>query len=160
MITPSFACSQTAESVVVSIYCPSIRVSDTDCKHAKPMTTVSGQASEVEIHVDETFMTVHINPYFLRLNFSNRLLEDDESSANYDPGSGYLTVTLTKEKKGEYFKDLDLLAKLLSPRPKGAHQPTIEVVGSEDISNDDENYLVEKTQGLSLGQKEIARGVH
>jgi len=27
MITPRFECSQTAESVIVSVYCPSIRVS-------------------------------------------------------------------------------------------------------------------------------------
>ncbi|KIM80826.1 hypothetical protein PILCRDRAFT_822105 [Piloderma croceum F 1598] len=137
MITPRFSCSQTAESVVISIYCPSIR------------------ASDVEIHVDETLLTVHINPYFLRLNFSNRLLEDDESSAQYDPGSGYLIVTLTKETKGEEFKDLDLLAKLLAPRSTQIqHQPIIEVVGTENVSNDEDD-LVERTRALALDRQEI-----
>ena len=58
--------------------------------------------------MDETLVTVHVNPYFLRLNFSKALLEDDQSSANYDPSSGTLTVTLTKEHPGEIFDDLDL----------------------------------------------------
>jgi len=137
MITPRFSCSQDVESIVVNIHCPSIR------------------ASEVEIHVDETLLTVHVNPYFLRLNFSNRLLEDDESSAKYDPGSGYLTVTLTKEIKGEEFKDLDLLAKLLAPRSiKVSQQPIIEIVGTEAVSHE-EHDLVERTQGLSLDRQEI-----
>ncbi|KAF5365617.1 hypothetical protein D9758_003180 [Tetrapyrgos nigripes] len=98
-ITPRFQCSQTAESIIISVYCPSVR------------------ASDVEINVDDTLFSLHINPYFLRLNFSHPVIEDDASSAKYDPGSGYLTVTLTKQVKGEEFKDLDLLAKLLAPRP-------------------------------------------
>jgi protein SHQ1 len=114
----------------------------------------------VEIHVDETLLTVHINPYFLRLNFSNRLLEDDNSSAEYDPGSGYLTVTLTKEIKGEEFKDLDLLAKLLAPRSTQVqHQPIIEVVGADDALND-EDKLVKKIRDLSLDRQEILEGMH
>lgn len=111
----------------------------------------------MEIHVDETLLTVHINPYFLRLNFSNRLVEGDDF-ANYDPGSGYLNVTLTKEISGEDFKDLDLLAKLLAPRPVTC-RPTIEVVGSADVSSD-ESGLVEKTQNLSLDHEDIVKGRH
>lgn len=97
--------------------------------------------------------TVHVNPYFLRLNFSKPLAEDDDSSANYDPTSGYLTVTLTKEIKGDVFEDLDLLAKLLAPRPR-LHQisPSIEVLQSE-------NDLVSNTQSLSLNQSEILKGI-
>jgi protein SHQ1 len=114
----------------------------------------------VEIHVEETLLTVHINPYFLRLNFSNRLLEDDESSAKYDPGSGYLMVTLTKETKGEEFKDLDFLAKLLAPRSTQVqHRPIIEVVRTENVSNDEDD-LVERTRALALDRQEILEGVH
>jgi protein SHQ1 len=112
----------------------------------------------VEIHVDETLLTVHVNPYFLRLNFSNRLVEDDECCAKYDPGSGYLTVNLTKETKGEVFKDLDLLAKLLAPRPTEVlHQPTIEVVSKGDVA-DDEAYLIQKTESLALDREEVLEG--
>ncbi|KAF9452242.1 SHQ1-domain-containing protein [Macrolepiota fuliginosa MF-IS2] len=133
MITPRFTCSQTDASVVISVYCPSIR------------------AADVEIHVDETLVSFHVNPYFLRLNFSHPLLEDDTSSANYDPSSGYLTVTLTKETKGQEFKDLDLLTKLLAPR-KTKVEPTIEVLSSQE---NEEEELVSKVDKLSLEQNEI-----
>ncbi|KAI0797813.1 SHQ1-domain-containing protein [Abortiporus biennis] len=141
MITPRFSCSQNEESVVVKIYCPSVR------------------ASDVEINVDDTLFTVHINPYYLRLNFSQSLLEDDESSAQYDPSSGYLTVTLTKAEKGQVFKDLDLLSKLLAPRltepPPG--NPIIEVLDSDDAADiqTDEDALVQATESLTLEQNEI-----
>ena len=104
---------------------------------------------------------MHINPYFLRLNFSHHLLEDDASSAQYDPGTGYLTVTLTKEVSGQEFKDLDLLAKLLAPRPskEGPTQAVIEVLHSEDAAeSDDTDGLVERTQRLTLEQQEILEG--
>ncbi|KAG6844729.1 hypothetical protein H0H87_004349 [Tephrocybe sp. NHM501043] len=134
MITPRFSCSQTDKSLIVSIYCPSVR------------------AADVEIHVDNTLVSVHINPYFLRLNFSYPLLEDDESSAQYDPSSGYLTITLTKENPSQVFDDLDLLAKLLAPRPT-APKPVVEVL-SETVNDpkhvNDEDDLVQKTESLSL----------
>ncbi|KAI0670569.1 SHQ1-domain-containing protein [Trametes maxima] len=140
MITPRFSCSQTDKSVVVSIYCPAVR------------------ASDVEVNVDETLLSVHINPYFLRLNFSHPLVEDDASSAVYDPSTGYLTVTLTKEVPGQEFKDLDLLAKLLAPRPSqtSPSQPVIEVLDSQEAPQDDsDDELSARTQGLSLEQREI-----
>ena len=105
-------------------------------------------------------LAVHVKPYFLRLNFSHALLEDDESSAQYDPSSGYLTITMTKENKGQDFKDLDLLAKLLAPRTT-THQPVIEILSSD---NGNESDMVSKIQGLSLEenlsleQEEIKKG--
>ncbi|KAG2349569.1 SHQ1-domain-containing protein [Suillus weaverae] len=142
MITPRFYCTQTLEVVAVSIYCPSVR------------------ASDVEINVDETLLTVHINPYFLRINFPHSVLEDDQSSATYDPSSGYLTVTLTKETKGQEFPDLDLLAKLLAPRhveiPK---QPAIEVIGSETSPQSELEELVDLTDAISLEQREILEDI-
>ena len=69
----------------------------------------------MDIHVDGEHLTLHVNPYFLRLTFPHRLVENDESSAQYDPSSGYLTIVLTKEVPGQHFKDLDLLARLLAP---------------------------------------------
>ncbi|KAL0947096.1 hypothetical protein HGRIS_013236 [Hohenbuehelia grisea] len=133
MITPRFSCSQTTNTVVVSIYCPSIR------------------ASDVEIHVDHTLFSIHVNPYFLRLNFSHPIIEDDESNAKYEPSSGYLTVTLTKADPGQDFQDLDLLAKLLAPRPTNVQAPCIEVVSSTT----EEDELVEKAQNLSIDRQEI-----
>lgn len=115
----------------------------------------------MEINVDETLLTVHINPYFLRINFPHSVLEDDQSSATYDPGSGYLTVTLTKEAKGLEFPDLDLLAKLLAPRHVEApKQPAIEVIGSETSPQNELEELVDLTDAMSLEQREILEGAY
>ncbi|KAJ1310308.1 hypothetical protein OPQ81_007047 [Rhizoctonia solani] len=102
MITPKFSCSQDDNSVIVQLYVPAVR------------------AADLEIHVEDTLFSAHINPYFLRLNFPQPVLEDDDSSASYDPSSGTLTVKLTKETKGSHFPDFDLLAKLLAPRSAAA----------------------------------------
>jgi len=114
---------------------------------------------------------VHIAPYFLRLNLPGNVLEDDESSTTYDPSSSFLTVTLTKETKGQDFPDLDLLAKLLAPKPVQAHtqsNPVIEVIASrqaEDETDGEDEDLVNRTRALSLDrqnltaeQREILKG--
>ncbi|KAL6309068.1 SHQ1-domain-containing protein [Sparassis latifolia] len=139
MITPRFSCSQNDSSVIVAIYCPSVR------------------ASDVEINVDETLFSVHINPYFLRLNFAHALVDDEQASASYDPSSGYLTVTLTKAVKGQEFKDLDLLAKLLAPRPPEhlPEQPLIEVLSSEDAPVTEDDELSARAQSLTLEHDEF-----
>lgn len=75
----------------------------------------------------------------------------------YDPASGYLTVTLKKEQKGEDFPDLDLLAKLLAPRPSTQAQPQgplIEVLASEDAEGAD---LAEQTRSLSLEERNLTQ---
>ena len=61
---------------------------------------------------------------------------------------------------GQDFKDLDLLAKLLAPRPsKDTSQPVIEVLDSEEVSQDDEtDDLIGRTQELTLEQQEILEG--
>lgn len=79
-------------------------------------------------------------------------MEDDQSSAKYDPSSGYLTVTLTKEVPGEEFEDLDLLSKLLAPdsEAREGRQPKIEVLYSKE---DEVAALTEGTEKLSLEQE-------
>ncbi|KAI0035979.1 SHQ1-domain-containing protein [Vararia minispora EC-137] len=145
MITPRFSCSQTDACVVTSIYCPSVR------------------ASEIEIHVDDTLLSVHIAPYFLRLNFPGNVVEDDASSAVYDPTTGYLTITLNKVVPGLEFPDLDLLAKLLAPRrlensaPRG---PLVEILSSEEIPETAEEEIVTKTEGLSLDSGQATQEWH
>ncbi|KAF9227865.1 SHQ1-domain-containing protein [Gyrodon lividus] len=135
MITPKFSCSQTDETVIASLYCPSVR------------------ASDAEINVDATLLTVHINPYFLRLNFPHPVVEDEDSSARYDPSTGYLTITMTKEVRGQHFADLDLLAKLLAPRPSQP-PPSIEVLESRTTGEDDIDKISHRTDKLTLGEKE------
>ncbi|KAL5490438.1 hypothetical protein ACEPAI_5271 [Sanghuangporus weigelae] len=141
MITPRFSCSQTPNAVIIRIYTPAVR------------------ASDIEIHVDGTLFSLHISPYFLRLNFPSSVVEDDASSAVYDPVSGYLTVTLTKVMPCLEFKDLDVLAKLLAPpkRDEPLSKPSIEVISSQDAelleqpSGDDANTL----EDLTPDQREV-----
>jgi protein SHQ1 len=143
MITPRFSCSQNDRSVIVSAYCPAVR------------------ASEIEIHVDDTLLSLHVAPYFLRLSFPASILEDDQSSAVYDPASGYLTLTLTKLNRGENFPDLDLLGKLLSPPPPAAQSTprnaTIEVLSSQDTSG---NTVTSDPDPGDTERKEILDGEH
>ena len=104
------------------------------------------------MHVEGALFSLHINPYFLRLNLPKPVLEDENSSAQYDPSSGYLTVTLTKEVPGEEFEDLDLLSKLLAPKAecRNDQHPVIEVINSTD---DEIMQLAENTKQLSLEQE-------
>lgn len=119
----------------------------------------------MEIHVDETLFTLYINPYFLRLNFPGAVLEDDDSSANYDASAGYLTITLTKETKGQDFKDLDLLSKLLAPKSLvdgPAPTPIIEVLHSEVTTNAeaDADELSGHMAKLTTVEHELLQGDH
>jgi len=136
MITPRFSCDQTDDTVIVSLYCPSVR------------------ASDVEINVDDTLLTVHINPYFLRLHFPHEVVEDDNSTALYDPRTGYLTITLTKAVKGQTFADLDLLAKLLAPRSSQLPPaPSIEVLESPS-GEDGIDEISRRATQLTLEEKD------
>ena len=68
-------------------------------------------------------------------------------------------MTLTKEVSGQDFKDLDLLAKLLAPRPpKDAQpQPVIEVLDSKDLVDENgPDELADRAQGLTLDEHELS----
>ncbi|ETW85517.1 hypothetical protein HETIRDRAFT_443514 [Heterobasidion irregulare TC 32-1] len=151
MITPRFRCEQTDASLILTVACPAVR------------------AADVEIHVDNTLVSIHIAPYFLRLSLPAPVTEDDASSAAYDPAAGVLTLTLSKQTRGEHFPDLDLLPKLLAPRP--VHPPTapvIEVLASHDAQDADsdarprrethqtqDSDLAQRAQALSLDRPDL-----
>jgi len=93
------------------------------------------------------------------LNFSKSVVEEDDSSAQYDPSSGYLTITLTKENKGEVFNDLDLLAKLLAPRRTARTAgPSIEVLSSDTQEGNEVDELTSRTENLTLEKHEFDEG--
>lgn len=164
MITPRFSCTQTATSVLVRVYIPTVRVRACFCSSdAGPQSltySLTSQASDVEIHVDGTLFSLHINPYFLRLTFPGEVVEDEASSAAYDPVSGYLSVTLTKASQGHDFKDLDILAKLLAP-PEPASQSLIEVIDSQNLDglSLEENATALSRDNLSSDQKAVLEGM-
>lgn len=124
------------------------------------------QAADAEIHVEDTLFSVHIHPYFLRLNFPLAVIEDDDSAAAYDPSSGTLSVRLTKETRGAHFPDLDLLAKLLAPRSAAvlseegrAQKPLIEVL--DTVTPDSLAEQIDNTLQLDSDREHelFARGV-
>ena len=69
-------------------------------------------------------------------------------------------MTLTKENPGEEFKDLDILAKLLAPKRPEPAQPVIEVLGSDNPAetDQDEEELVKATEKLDIGHRELLEG--
>jgi len=113
----------------------------------------------VEIHVDGTLFSLHVNPYFLRLKFPGDVQEDDSSHAKFDPSSGTLIVKLSKCNKGEDFPGLDLLSKLLAPLGTSSEPPVIEVLGQGenlDASDADIAHLVGE---LNISDPEIQEAV-
>lgn len=104
----------------------------------------------MDIHIDGEQLALHVNPYFLRLAFSHRLVEDDESRAQYDPSSGYLTIVLTKEVPGEHFKDLDLLAQLLAPSAGGTDRIVSSASPNQTSSSDSPSCVHGGLEELSL----------
>ncbi|KAI9490919.1 SHQ1 protein-domain-containing protein [Zychaea mexicana] len=121
MITPTFKVDQDDNAVIITINTPYVR------------------AQDVDLHVQGSEFRFFLRPYFLRLYFPGNIVEDDDSSAKYDPSSGQFHVRITKENKGEHFTDLDLLSKLLARRGEAPEEsnkkttkPLIEVIGGED----------------------------
>ncbi|KAH1023102.1 hypothetical protein HUJ04_012375 [Dendroctonus ponderosae] len=89
MITPRFHLSQDENSVTISIRAPYCSL------------------SQLEIDVDE-------EPYYLRLTLPGKIVEDERSKSSFDTDSGEFLFTYHKEQPGEYFKDLELITKLLT----------------------------------------------
>ncbi|KAJ1909171.1 hypothetical protein IWQ60_011317, partial [Tieghemiomyces parasiticus] len=96
MITPRFRVTQDDTSVEVVIEVPHLR------------------AQDIDLHVQDFQLRFYARPYFLRLTFPGRLVEDDQSKARYQVDEGELVLKVSKVVPGEHFSDLDLLSKLLA----------------------------------------------
>lgn len=116
MITPRFELSQDVDFVHVHISMPHLR------------------AEDGEFYVEGNEFKFHLRPYFLRLTFRQRLVEDGREGASYDAGSGLLSIRLPKEVPGEPFTGLSMLSELLrTPSGAGGRRaggPMIEVLSS------------------------------
>ncbi|KAJ1952243.1 hypothetical protein EC988_003658 [Linderina pennispora] len=98
MITPKFSVQQDDTTVTVVITAPHVR------------------AATIELDVNGDQLTFYAAPYYLRLTFPGRVVEDENSKAQLDHGSNNITVILTKETPGEVFENLDMLTSLLATR--------------------------------------------
>jgi protein SHQ1 len=78
-----------------------------------------------------------------RLQLPGNIIEDEQSTANYDIATGIFTIKVTKETAGEHFEDLDLLTKLLArrgevkPATSTPQKPLIEVISSTTETQED-----------------------
>jgi protein SHQ1 len=96
------------------------------------------RAEDGEFYVEGNEFKFHLRPYFLRLTFRQRLVEDGREGASYDAGSGVLSIRLPKEVPGEPFTGLSMLSELLR-KPSvgpGSARPMIEVLSSSQASDD------------------------
>ncbi|KAJ1842007.1 hypothetical protein LPJ73_005934, partial [Coemansia sp. RSA 2703] len=122
MITPRFSVEQDDARVYVKIHAPHVR------------------AQTVEFDVDEDQFKFYASPYYLRLTFPGKVVEDETSSASFDAAAGDISVSLAKQVHGENFENLDLLTSLLATRrekladnPQGEERikrPIIEELGA------------------------------
>mmetsp|Transcript_1211 Transcript_1211/g.4351 ORF Transcript_1211/g.4351 Transcript_1211/m.4351 type:complete len:562 (+) Transcript_1211:30-1715(+) len=107
MITPVFEVRQDEDYVFVEMRVPHMKVSSFD------------------FCVEEDLFKFFARPYFLRLVFPGRLVEDGREQAAYDLAAGLLTVRLPKATSGESFADLDLLTLLQAPSRARPSRPSV-----------------------------------
>ncbi|KAJ2890400.1 hypothetical protein IWW38_004155, partial [Coemansia aciculifera] len=98
MITPRFNVRQDHGHVYVTIHAAHVR------------------AQTLEFDVDEYQFKFYASPYYLRLTFPGKVVEDDSSAASFDASEGQISVTLAKQTPGEVFENLDLLSSLLATK--------------------------------------------
>ena len=82
---------------------------------------------------------------------SNEIVEDGRESARYDVDKGDIVIKIPKQVEGQEFEDLEMISKLLAPKP--SNNPTIEVLDSDgdksvplDLENIPEDFTWEWDQ--------------
>ncbi|XP_050313852.1 protein SHQ1 homolog [Anthonomus grandis grandis] len=103
MIIPRFKLTQDDEFVTINIRAPYCSL------------------GELDVDIDgNTFLFV-CKPYYLRLTLPGEILDDDRLHSTFDTDSGEFSYRCPKKNKGEYFKDLDLITKLLTPTVEASY---------------------------------------
>ncbi len=120
MITPRFTITQDEEYINVQIKVSSIRFN----------------ASTMELVIDGCMFIFHLSPYYLRLRFSDELVEDETlNKVEYDSKHESINCKILKAVKGTEFKDLDLPVKLLAAKneqPKPTGGPLIQELDAKE----------------------------
>jgi len=133
MITPVFEVKQNEEFVIVEMRTPHLKVSSFD------------------FYIEENVFKFFGKPYFLRLVFPAKLVEDGREKASYDVTSGILSVQLPKFNTGEVFADLDLFT-LLKTKPATSAGKISAVSVIEQLEANDEKPAFERIN--TIGEKE------
>ncbi|KAJ1745226.1 hypothetical protein LPJ58_006269, partial [Coemansia sp. RSA 1591] len=153
MILPKFSVRQDKDRVYVTIHVAHVRT------------------TSIELDIDGDQLKFSASPYYLRLTFPGKVVEDEDSNAKFDAGTGDILVTLSKQTPGEHFENLDLLTSLLATRREQANvatnaaRPLIEEIGTVDNSGGidellerariDEDFDWEMPQQLDLGELQV-----
>ncbi|PRT52525.1 Protein shq1 [Wickerhamiella sorbophila] len=110
MITPQFEVDQDQDFIYVKIRAPYIK------------------ASNVEFEVVDERFVFSLQPYYLRLTFPGKLIEDERLESSYDLSTSTIKCRVAKAVPGQEFEDLDMLTKLLAKKAQ-VSKPVIEEVG-------------------------------
>ncbi len=121
MIKPDFTVTQDEEFVNITIKIRYVKISN------------------AEFDIDDNNFKFYLKPYLLDLYFPGKIVSDQRAKSSYDIDAGTLLCKIPKEKKGEFFPNLDMLTTLLKPKEefkfpeaKRSGAPLIEVVSSQD----------------------------
>jgi protein SHQ1 len=130
MITPKFILDQDDNFLHLEIHCPFMR------------------GKEMEFVINDCEFRFSGSPYFLRLRFSQELIEDGTEKCTWNVNEGIVAVSLPKKNKGEKFSDLDMLSKLLFTKKqfqdhaesaaKPGKGPLIQEISSTSTPDDEE----------------------
>ena len=101
-LTPRFELSQTPSEVIVTIFVPTVRVTNI----------------EVVLEEEDSTFHFHASPYLLKLHFSPfKFAEDGNIPAEYDPSQQTVHVRLAKSQPADAeWPNLQLTARLLQPK--------------------------------------------
>ena len=105
MITPLFSVDQDDASITITMRTPYIK------------------ADELELDVTGSAFRCHVRPYYLSLNFKQRLQEGGEK-ARWDVDRNEMTVVIPKAIPGQHFDNLDMLTSLLTQPKKQLAAPS------------------------------------
>jgi len=103
-LQPKFSITQTDSSLTLKVRVPFVKVSDLEYRI-----------------IDERHLYFSCKPYLLRLQLPGRVHDEEhvDTTAKYDWNidHGTIFLHLVKKQPGEAFEDLDMLSKLMAPKP-------------------------------------------
>lgn len=153
MITPKFTIRQDENRVYIDIKTAHIRAA----------------GGELEFQVEGDLFVFSLVPYYLRLRFPGRLLNDEDekvqedetlkSTTSYDAANCVINISICKEVPGEDFPDLDLISKLLARSKNLEHSGNTIAGGPEEGSAQLKQSLIQEMDLPSIGDGSTDRDV-
>lgn len=113
MITPRFKLTQDMNFLIINIRAPHCNL------------------GEIDIDIDGNKFIFICRPYYLRLNLPGEIVENEELKSSFDSDTGEFSFTCPKKFRGEFFADLELITKLLTPKVSAVQ--TDGSIGSQPI---------------------------